>query len=330
MAGGRASATTVGASPGSTRAVDARALARARGHADHGPRRLRRRRRLLDGDPRARAARARRRRRLVPAQPHRGRLRAQRRDGRAAGRARHAAAAHRRLRDHRGRRGRAGARRRAGRRRHRPPQPARRRRRCPTRRSCTRRVCGYPCPDLCAAGVAYKLAAALLAGAGRDPAGADEDLDLVALATVADCVPLRGENRRLVREGLHALAATRQAGAARADARRQGRPGRARRARDRLPPRAAHQRRRAPVPRRRRRSSCCSPTTPSAPRRSPTSSTTPTPSAATSRRGSSSRPRRRCASSASSPPTCWRARAGTPGSSGSSPRGSPSATTARA
>jgi single-stranded-DNA-specific exonuclease len=69
-------------------------------------------------------------------------------------------------------------------------------------------VCGYPCPDLCATGVAYKLAGALLAAAGRDPAAADEDLDLVALATVADCVPLRGENRRLVREGLVALART--------------------------------------------------------------------------------------------------------------------------
>jgi single-stranded-DNA-specific exonuclease len=73
-------------------------------------------------------------------------------------------------------------------------------------------VCGYPCPDLCAAGVAHKFAAALLAGAGQDPAGADEDLDLVALATVADCVPLRDENRRLVREGLHALATSRKPG----------------------------------------------------------------------------------------------------------------------
>ena len=73
-------------------------------------------------------------------------------------------------------------------------------------------VCGYPCPDLCAAGVAYKFAAALLAGAGADPAGADEDLDLVALATVADCVPLRDENRRLVREGLHVLATSRKPG----------------------------------------------------------------------------------------------------------------------
>jgi single-stranded-DNA-specific exonuclease len=73
-------------------------------------------------------------------------------------------------------------------------------------------LCGYPCADLCATGVAYKLAAALLAGAARDPAAADEDLDLVALATVADCVPLWGENRRLVRAGLRALARTRRPG----------------------------------------------------------------------------------------------------------------------
>ena len=73
-------------------------------------------------------------------------------------------------------------------------------------------VCGYPCAELCAAGVAHKLAAALLAAAGRDPAGADADLDLVALATIADCVALRGENRRLVREGLRALATTTRPG----------------------------------------------------------------------------------------------------------------------
>jgi single-stranded-DNA-specific exonuclease len=67
---------------------------------------------------------------------------------------------------------------------------------------------GYPCPDLCAAGVAYKLAQALALAAGEDPAGADDDLDLVALATIADLVPLYGENRRLVRAGLRALAST--------------------------------------------------------------------------------------------------------------------------
>ncbi|MEA2295593.1 MAG: single-stranded-DNA-specific exonuclease [Solirubrobacteraceae bacterium] len=71
---------------------------------------------------------------------------------------------------------------------------------------------GNPCGDLCAAGVAYKLAGALLEAAGLDPALADEDLDLVALATVADVVPLHDENRALVRAGLKALAATRKPG----------------------------------------------------------------------------------------------------------------------
>jgi single-stranded-DNA-specific exonuclease len=73
-------------------------------------------------------------------------------------------------------------------------------------------VCGYPCPELCAGAVAYKFAGALLAGAGEDPAFADGDLDLVALATVADCVPLVGENRRLVREGLTVLKRTAKPG----------------------------------------------------------------------------------------------------------------------
>jgi single-stranded-DNA-specific exonuclease len=58
-------------------------------------------------------------------------------------------------------------------------------------------VSGYPCAELCATGVAYKLASALL---GAETVTAE--LDLVALATVADLVPLRGENRALVRRGL--------------------------------------------------------------------------------------------------------------------------------
>jgi single-stranded-DNA-specific exonuclease len=73
-------------------------------------------------------------------------------------------------------------------------------------------VGGYPCLDLCATGVAYKLAHALLEGAGRDPRAADEDLDLVALATVADVVSLTGENRALVKAGLRGLASTRKPG----------------------------------------------------------------------------------------------------------------------
>ena len=64
----------------------------------------------------------------------------------------------------------------------------------------------------CAAGVVLKLSEALRARAGRDPRGADADLDLAGLATVCDMVPLRGENRRIAREGMAALARTRRPG----------------------------------------------------------------------------------------------------------------------
>ncbi len=73
-------------------------------------------------------------------------------------------------------------------------------------------VCGYPCEELCATGVAFKLAEALFARAGRDPALLERELDIVALATVADLVPLRGENRSLVRRGLRALHGARRPG----------------------------------------------------------------------------------------------------------------------
>ena len=70
----------------------------------------------------------------------------------------------------------------------------------------------YGCPELCASGVVLKLSEALFAAAGRDGAEAAEDIDLAALATVCDLVPLRGENRRIVREGLVALGRTRRPG----------------------------------------------------------------------------------------------------------------------
>lgn len=120
-------------------------------------------------------------------------------------------------------------------------------------------VCGYPCPDLCATAVAYKLAQGLweAAGEARSSQGAlweapgdarssqgalgeapsdarssqgalweapsdarpsqggyrvQDDLDLVALATIADVVALTGENRTLVRRGLRALASTAKPG----------------------------------------------------------------------------------------------------------------------
>jgi single-stranded-DNA-specific exonuclease len=73
-------------------------------------------------------------------------------------------------------------------------------------------LCSYPCPDLCATAVAHKLAQALWLASGRETSELDEDLDLVALATVADVVPLTGENRSLVRRGLKALTSTRKPG----------------------------------------------------------------------------------------------------------------------
>ena len=60
----------------------------------------------------------------------------------------------------------------------------------------------YPFPELCGTGVVYKLAQAL--GAEQ----LDRRLDLVALATVADVVPLLDENRGLVAAGLKRLAVT--------------------------------------------------------------------------------------------------------------------------
>jgi single-stranded-DNA-specific exonuclease len=73
-------------------------------------------------------------------------------------------------------------------------------------------LCSYPCPDLCATAVAFKLAQALWLARSREISELDEDLDLVALATVADVVLLTGENRSLVRRGLRVLASTRKPG----------------------------------------------------------------------------------------------------------------------
>jgi single-stranded-DNA-specific exonuclease len=75
-------------------------------------------------------------------------------------------------------------------------------------------ICGYPCPQLCATAVAYKLSQALWQAGDRRPGKREleADLDLVALATIADVVELVGENRTLVRRGLRALAATTKPG----------------------------------------------------------------------------------------------------------------------
>jgi single-stranded-DNA-specific exonuclease len=59
----------------------------------------------------------------------------------------------------------------------------------------------YPFSELAGVGVAFKLLQALFQSIGREKP-LDELMDLVALGTVADMMPLLGENRYLVKEGL--------------------------------------------------------------------------------------------------------------------------------
>jgi len=65
---------------------------------------------------------------------------------------------------------------------------------------------------LCGAGIAFKLVQALVPALGLPAALPHHLLDYVALATVADVVPLIGENRILVRHGLRLLRETRWPG----------------------------------------------------------------------------------------------------------------------
>ena len=65
--------------------------------------------------------------------------------------------------------------------------------------------CLSPDKDLAAVGVAFKLALALTRAVGGNENVVYAMLDLVALATIADIAPLRGENRVLVRYGLRLL-----------------------------------------------------------------------------------------------------------------------------
>lgn len=66
--------------------------------------------------------------------------------------------------------------------------------------------CAYPDKDLVAGGVAFKLALGVLDAMEAPESLAFDLIDLVALATVADVAPLRGENRILVRHGLRKMA----------------------------------------------------------------------------------------------------------------------------
>ena len=76
--------------------------------------------------------------------------------------------------------------------------------------------CGYPDKNLCGVGVAFKLAQALLASLEWPPARLERVLEsmlkIVAIGTIADVVPLLGENRVFSRIGLAGLREPRNVG----------------------------------------------------------------------------------------------------------------------
>lgn len=68
--------------------------------------------------------------------------------------------------------------------------------------------CDYPCKELCGAGVAFKIAQALFArfkDAAEQARLVPSFLKMVAIATIADAVPLVGENRIIAKLGLEGL-----------------------------------------------------------------------------------------------------------------------------
>lgn len=62
--------------------------------------------------------------------------------------------------------------------------------------------CNYPEAKVCGAVVGFKAMQALFEHVGKDPNELDIYLDMAAMATIADCMPLRGENRLIVKKGL--------------------------------------------------------------------------------------------------------------------------------
>jgi len=71
--------------------------------------------------------------------------------------------------------------------------------------------CTYPFPDLAAAGLALKLALALAERCGK-PVAPNVLLRIACLGTIADLVPLQGENRVIAALGLAAMVHTRSLG----------------------------------------------------------------------------------------------------------------------
>jgi single-stranded-DNA-specific exonuclease len=75
--------------------------------------------------------------------------------------------------------------------------------------------CHYPFSELCGAALGYKIALGIakhFLNNDEYKAFAYNNLDIIALATVADCVPIKGENHLLVKTGLEVLKNTNNKG----------------------------------------------------------------------------------------------------------------------
>lgn len=72
--------------------------------------------------------------------------------------------------------------------------------------------CSYPFKELCGCGLAWKFLVELYKALGENPEQLKWQLDLVAVSTIADLVPLVGENRVLTKFGLRVLQKSRNLG----------------------------------------------------------------------------------------------------------------------
>jgi single-stranded-DNA-specific exonuclease len=70
----------------------------------------------------------------------------------------------------------------------------------------------YPTQGFCSAGLVFKVVTAYAMKYGRGAGSLDKHLDLVALATIADLMPLDSENRWMVQRGLREITAGRRLG----------------------------------------------------------------------------------------------------------------------
>lgn len=73
-------------------------------------------------------------------------------------------------------------------------------------------TCIYPFKELCGAAVAWKVICLLYDRVGISPEEAEDLLENVAFATIGDVMPLKGENRILVKEGLKRIHQTKNVG----------------------------------------------------------------------------------------------------------------------